>query len=106
MSCPECIAAASRPHHAFMSNCRGCQARAISRGHEFFAARKAAGRAGTPEVTAYLALIERVGLTHDEVRAAWKADAANQSASADASPGDRHGSEVEGNSSESERAPA
>lgn len=81
MTCPACHQTACERNYAFfVSGCEQCQARAISRGLEFWAAKQAGGKAGSPEVDAYLALLERVGLTHDAVRAAWQADATNHPA--------------------------
>lgn len=81
IGCPACSRAAAEPNYALFNRaCTGCHARAVSRSPEFFAAKQAGGKAGTPQVDAYLALLERVGLTHDAVRAAWQADATNHPA--------------------------
>jgi hypothetical protein len=82
-ACPACATATERPHWEFRADCRGCCARSIARSPQFFAARKVGGAAG-PEVRAYRALLEQVGglvkpaLTHDDVRAAYAADALNR----------------------------
>jgi hypothetical protein len=81
MTCLDCTKAAAVPHWAgFMSYCPGCTARSVSRSPLFASARRAEGKAGHPDVEAYLAMIERIGVTHEAVREAWKADATNQPA--------------------------
>lgn len=70
MTCPDCKAAAERPHHGFARLCGGCQARMVARSDEFLETRRR-GR-----MTAVcLALLRRCGLEHDAVLAAYEADA-------------------------------
>lgn len=69
MSCDFCAQAAREMCHGFNARCRGCQARAASRSQPFFESRRA--RAWSAD---YRALIESLGVTHDEVLAAAKAD--------------------------------
>ncbi len=41
MTCSDCIAAKTNPHHAgFHARCEGCQIRALASGPEFFDARR------------------------------------------------------------------
>lgn len=67
--CRECAAAAAGPAHGFDNRCKGCRARAAARS-PFFADSLKAGRLTTD----YRTLIDRVGVTHDEVKAAAAAD--------------------------------
>jgi hypothetical protein len=74
-TCDDCAAAALRPHHIFMATCAGCRARSVARSQPFYLAR----RAGRQEPD-YIALRESLGLTHEQVKAAYAADAINQGA--------------------------
>jgi len=65
MTCPDCQAAATAAHHGFRASCSGCKARAFSRGPHFFEAKRA-GKLNP----VYLQQLERLGLTHDQVKAA------------------------------------
>lgn len=69
MTCDFCALAAREMCHAFDAKCRGCNARAAARSPLFFESRRA--RAWSDE---YRDLIERLGVTHDEVLAAAKTD--------------------------------
>lgn len=69
MSCAECIAATQQPHWIFRSGCRGCQARAIARGPDFYRCRTN-GR----QDREYRELLARVGVSHEEVCAAAEVD--------------------------------
>jgi hypothetical protein len=84
MTCPACTAAATTPHWGvFHAECRGCCARSIARSPQFFEARTT----GT-QTRKYRALLEQIGglvsppVTHNEVRAAFEADAMNRPAAA------------------------
>ena len=67
--CPACIEASLRPSWLFRKGCKGCEARAVARGPDFFRC-KLAGR----QDREYRALLASVGVTHDEVVAAAAAD--------------------------------
>ena len=67
--CEFCARAAVQLEHGFHSACRGCQARVAARSPFFFESRQV--RQWTAD---YRALIERLGVTHEEVLAAAKAD--------------------------------
>lgn len=69
MSCPDCTAASTAMHHGFRAGCDGCRARALARGPYFFAC-KQAGKLNP----LYLQQLERLGLTHEQVKAADAAD--------------------------------
>lgn len=69
MSCPDCTAAAMAPHFVFRKDCKGCEARAVARGPDFFRCRDAG-----KQDKEYRALLASVGLTHDEVVAAAETD--------------------------------
>jgi hypothetical protein len=68
-ACDFCAQAAREMCHGFNAKCRGCNARAAARSQPFFEARKAGKR-----TLGYRTLLERLGVTHDEVLAASKAD--------------------------------
>lgn len=61
-ACPECEAAAARPHWIFRKGCHGCEARAVARGPDFHRCRTAG-----KQDCQYRELLARVGLTHAEV---------------------------------------
>lgn len=70
MSCTECAAAAAERLHAiFRKDCRGCEARAVSRGPDFHRCRTAG-----KQDRQYRELLERVGITHADVVKAAEAD--------------------------------
>ncbi len=71
--CADCETASQQLWHGFMAQCPGCQARALSRGPEF--AESAARRRQSSE---YVAQLKRLGLTHEQVKAAHAADAINK----------------------------
>lgn len=68
-ACPECLAAAERPHFVFRKDCKGCEARAVARGLDYHRCRTQG-----KQDREYRALLARVGLTHEQVVAAAKAD--------------------------------
>lgn len=70
MDCPACAAAARELHHEFIAGCRGCCARAAARSQPAFEARRL-GR----QTREYRALLQHVGLEHEDVKAAAAADA-------------------------------
>jgi hypothetical protein len=63
MTCPGCQAQG----HVYHNGCRGCAIRAAWRSQEFFDSRMAGKLTGH-----YRTLLERLGLTHEEVLEAWK----------------------------------
>ena len=65
MTCPDCATARDAVHHGFRASCQGCKARAMARGPHYFGC-KVAGRLNQ----VYLQQLERLGLTHDQVKAA------------------------------------
>jgi hypothetical protein len=67
--CEFCARAAVQMEHGFHAQCRGCNARVAARSPFFFESRQV--RAWTAD---YRALIERLGVTHEEVLAAAKTD--------------------------------
>ena len=69
-ACTDCAAASQALHHGFRADCRGCTARTAARAPEHDAVRRA-GRLDPR----YLAMLARIGVTHDEAKAAWQADA-------------------------------
>lgn len=76
--CPSCSQAAQVPDCGlFTVSCRQCTARAVSRGPDFFASKQR----GT-QTRDYRELLERMGLTHEEVLAARDADASHSHAAA------------------------
>ena len=70
MTCPDCLTSTQRMHHGFRSGCKGCQARAASRGPQFFESREA-GR----QTSAYRHLLTQLNLTHQQVLDAYQSDA-------------------------------
>lgn len=70
MTCTDCLTATQRMHHGFRSGCKGCQARAASRGPQFFESRRD-GR----QTPAYRHLLTQLNLTHQQVLDAYKTDA-------------------------------
>lgn len=73
MSCPDCAQAAQVMHHGFRAGCRGCCARAISRGINFHDSRKAGA-----QTRRYRWELEQFGVSHAEALAAFEADALNR----------------------------
>lgn len=73
MTCIDCTKSAQRLWHGFHVGCKGCQARAIGRGPLFHESRSS-GRISS----AYRALLVQFGLTHEQVKAAHKADALSE----------------------------
>lgn len=73
MTCNYCTRAASALWHGFRSGCKGCQARAVSRGLEFFASRQ-----DGKQTRAYRQLLDGLGLTHKQVLEAAENDAFNR----------------------------
>ena len=72
--CIDCDTSKQRIWHAFTNNCKGCQARALSRGpHYWESAQKG------KQSPAYVQQLQKLGLTHAEVKAAHSADAMNHS---------------------------
>jgi hypothetical protein len=70
LDCLECVSAAAGAHYGFRFGCGGCDARMLARGPHFFRVRKA-GRLDSD----YIAAIERVGVTHAQVKEAAVRDA-------------------------------
>lgn len=70
MTCPDCTRAAAELWHGFRSGCKGCRARAVARGVQFFDAKRTGKQ--TP---AYRQQLAALGLTHAEVLQASKTDA-------------------------------
>lgn len=77
MTCPACLTAAQELSHEFRTDCQGCTARAIARGPDYYRCRKA----GKLDAL-YFQALERVGLTHSEVKAAAESDVMNKGATA------------------------
>jgi hypothetical protein len=77
VSCPDCAKAALAPHWVFTAGCRGCCARSIARLPGFAESRKAGVHSKR-----YQRELAEVGanvkppVTHEEVKAAFAADAA------------------------------
>lgn len=82
-ACPDCKIAAERPHWVFSGGCRGCCARSIARLPGFAESRKTGVRSKR-----YIGELAQVGanvkppITHDEVKQAFAADAAQRRATA------------------------
>jgi hypothetical protein len=70
MRCHDCQAALVGPSHGFTASCKGCAARAISRGPNYRAALDS-GRQGAM----YRDELHKLGVTHEDVKAAAAADA-------------------------------
>ena len=68
MTCCACTAAAKGLSHHF-SDCNGCRARAVARSPRFSEAMKGGWK--SPE---YRRMLDQVGVTHEEVKAAAFAD--------------------------------
>lgn len=67
--CANCATARTKVWAGFRVGCTGCEARALSRTPAFFESRK------TRRLSAvYVAALETMGLTHDQVKAAHAAD--------------------------------
>lgn len=74
--CSACTEASTTPHSgAFRAGCRGCAARAVSRGVNFHDSKKAGKQTGR-----YRMELEQFGLTHQEVLEAREADASHATA--------------------------
>lgn len=69
MSCPACTKAAERLTGVFQAGCKGCAARAVSRGPNFRRARDSGY-----QDRKYRGELEQFGVTHDQVKAAAAAD--------------------------------
>lgn len=69
MTCPACTTAAQEVCAMFVVGCPGCMARTAARSPQFFEARQA-GKL-TPD---YRDLLQRLGVTHEAVKAAAAAD--------------------------------
>jgi carboxylesterase type B len=67
--CEDCATAARELHHGFRNGCPGCCARAAARSPHFRRVRDN----GTQD-RQYRALLEQMGLSHDQVKAAAAAD--------------------------------
>lgn len=70
-ACEDCTAAATKVWGGFTNGCRGCCARALSRGPQFAAVRS---RQNPETRRAYRAALAQFQLTHDQVREAHAAD--------------------------------
>ena len=70
MTCQDCQLATERLHHGYRSGCKGCTARAVARGPDFFRCRKAG-----KQDQKYRQLLASVGVTHEDATAAAKIDA-------------------------------
>jgi hypothetical protein len=81
MTCKDCDDATAFPHHGFTSGCIGCCARAAARGHHFDRVRRA-GMQDRP----YRTLLEQFGLTHEQVREAWRIDALQKTSTTEGNP--------------------
>ncbi len=74
MTCPDCTAATERDWYGYSSQCKDCNARAVSRGSDFDRCK----RYDPPKLDAgYRKVLERTQLTHAEVKAAYLADRVN-----------------------------
>lgn len=73
MTCKHCLAAAIRRTHGIDDNCNGCVARMVARGPAF----KHASTRGF-HALAYRDELKTLGLTHEQVIAAQKADKMGQ----------------------------
>lgn len=73
--CPDCYLAAKELHHGFRMGCRGCAARAVSRGPNYRRVRQAGALDRQ-----YRGELDALGVTHDEVKAAAAADAIDREA--------------------------
>lgn len=70
MTCEDCQLAAERLHHSYRSGCKGCAARAVARGPDFFRCRTVG-----KQDQKYRQLLEAVGVTHEAAMAAAQVDA-------------------------------
>lgn len=69
MTCHHCTESQARAWHGFEASCRGCIARKAARSPEYAEAR----RLGT-RTRKYRTLLDRLGVTHEEARAAARLD--------------------------------
>lgn len=67
MTCPDCAKAQAEPWPGHQAGCKGCDARALAR---VFLAKGERG-------SRFLRACEQLGIEPDDVRAAWRVDAAN-----------------------------
>lgn len=70
MTCHDCTRSQSEMWHGFRSGCKGCQARAASRGPQFFES-----RTKNKQTSAYRHLLTQLNLTHQQVLDAYETDA-------------------------------
>jgi hypothetical protein len=75
MTCDDCTKAAASVWHGFTGGCKGCCARAVSRSPQAFKARSS----GDKFDRHYRRLLEVMGVSHNEVVEAHKADFAERS---------------------------
>lgn len=73
MTCSDCTTAAAEVWHGFRMGCIGCAARAVSRGPNFRRCRDA-GR----QDRQYQGELRQLGVTHEQARNAYQADAINR----------------------------
>jgi len=73
MTCEACTTATQKSWSVFMSNCRGCQARMLSRSTHFNRVKR-----NQRLDTVYQTALDQLGLTHKEVKEAWNSDAINR----------------------------
>jgi hypothetical protein len=70
MSCIDCHSALIGPSHGFTNGCKGCTARAISRGPNYHASQQQGSL--TRE---YISELVKLDLTHSEIKQAQERDA-------------------------------
>ena len=75
MTCPDCTQSAARDWHGFTADCPGCAARAVARGPNYRESRVAG-----VQTSKYRAELDLLKVTHEEVKAAAKADALGKAA--------------------------
>lgn len=73
MSCDACIKATQIPWAIFTTDCRGCNARMVSRSVDFHRVKR-----NDKLDAGYRNILDQLGLTHREVRQAWDDDAINR----------------------------
>lgn len=70
LDCEDCTLAAAQLHHGFRAGCAGCAARSAARSQHFAQARER----GT-QSWEYRELLRVLGVTHEQVKAAYTSDA-------------------------------
>lgn len=74
-ACRNCTEAKAQAWHGFTHDCDGCRARALSRGPDYHQS-----RVEKRQTAAYRAALVKLGVTHEQVKAAAAIDVMNKGA--------------------------